>query len=112
MSASTIGRLAPFAVAVGLSVVQPASSHEVQVYDPVVEFCEDFNHATGTNLVAIVNYVLGFVSGAAVYSGKDNLRGLSAGDVSGYMTRYCRAHPEETIRIAVANLFDSWAGRH
>jgi hypothetical protein len=58
-----------------------------------------------------INYVFGYITAAAIYSGKDTLRGLTDDDFNQYIDRYCTAHPEDTITKAADKLFETKAGR-
>jgi hypothetical protein len=98
------------ALAATVLIVRPALSQKVAIFTPTKgsEYCESYNSSIGN---AHINYIYGYISAAAIFSGKDNLRGLSVEDIINYVNRYCRAHPEDTILRAADQLFETRAGR-
>ena len=59
----------------------------------------------------MLSFELGFVSAAAIYSGDDNMRGLSGATVGIRLTGYCLKHPEDNITDAARLFFNSRGGR-
>lgn len=46
-------------------------------------------------------WVLGFLSGAAIFGERDTLHGRTGSDVIGWIDDYCDSHPSDTIEQAV-----------
>jgi hypothetical protein len=89
-----------------------AVAQDVTVFTPTFghRSCDEHNKA-GFNTDPEDNYVLGYISAAAIYSGNNNLRNLTGADILNYINTYCHAHPEDTIRRAADQLFHTRAGR-
>ena len=95
-----------------MSSWQTAAAENVRTYlTHYYKYCDVFNTANKANNVddvaEVLNYVTGFVSGAAIYSGNDNLRNVDEEGIKDYVTRYCRAHPEVTIQKMAMDLFQT-----
>lgn len=95
-------------------IAGPACAQSVRGYDIAgpLAHCDGYNKGSGADRSIFIAYVWGYVSAAAIYSGRDNLREVDGNETKPYIERYCKAHPENTTKKVADDLFESGAGRN
>jgi len=80
---------------------QPTAAYGKTIIGAGVITCGKWLSDRQSNNYSSPNWVLGFLSGVAVFSGLDPLNNLDADAVRHWMDNYCRAHPLVDITDAL-----------